>query len=119
MATCEWMIAPHGASGIVLSFDELSTQPGVDIICLYQCMDISCSQEQKLAELSGLYDTPQAVISDTGYMKVVFTSDGSINYDGFKASWISVSKYKRIACNTYWNVGTAICSLSSKSLEVH
>ena len=84
------MIAPAAASIITLRFTELSTQAGVDIIRVFQCTDIACSQPQQLAELSGLYSAPQAVTSTTGYMKVVFRSDGSVNADGFTAAWTTV-----------------------------
>jgi hypothetical protein len=89
-ANCEWMIAPPAASIIILSFSEMSTQAGIDVIRVFQCTQISCTQQELLAELSGLYSTPQTVTATSGYMKVVFTSDGSANYDGFNASWTSV-----------------------------
>ncbi len=92
------MIAPAAASMITLCFTELSTQPGVDIIRVFRCTDIACSQQQQLAELSGLYSTPQAVTSTTGYMKVVFRSDGSISFDGFRALWSSV----RLCLSIVW-----------------
>jgi hypothetical protein len=108
------MIAPAGAAHISITFTELSTQPGKDLVTVFQCLDISCSQQQQLAELSGLYATPQAVTSTTGYMKVVFTSDGSINYDGFKATWTSVSYLTRwCICNC---IHVLICA--SKQLQL-
>ena len=85
------MIAPPAASVISLTFNEFSTQPGKDFVRVFQCTDIGCSEQQLLAELSGMYSNVQGFASTTGYMKVVFTSDGSVNYDGFNAAWISVS----------------------------
>jgi hypothetical protein len=89
-ANCEWMIAPAAASLITLRLSRISTQPGVDIIRVFQCTDIACSQQQQLAELSGSYFMPQAVTSTTGYMRVTFRSDGSVNADGFTAAWTTV-----------------------------
>ena len=86
-ASCEWMLAPFGAAQITLRFTMFSTQPGNDVVRVFQCMNVSCSQQQQLAELSGTYSTVQSVTSATGYMRVVFTSDGSVNFDGFNASW--------------------------------
>ena len=86
------MIVARSSFVISITFTELSTQPGKDFVRVFQCTDLSCSQQQQLAELSGVYATPQAVTSTTGYMKVVFTSDGSINYDGFNATWTTVCK---------------------------
>jgi hypothetical protein len=90
-SSCTWMIAPLGALAISIRFTELSTQLNKDFVRVFQCSDVACSQQQLLAELSGMYTTPQDVTSSTGYMKVVFTSDSSVNYDGFTASWTTVS----------------------------
>jgi hypothetical protein len=90
-ANCTWMLAPPAASVISITFTEFSTQPGKDLVRVFQCTDVGCSEQQLLAELSGTYLTTQNVTSASGYMKVVFTSDGSVNYDGFTASWITVS----------------------------
>jgi hypothetical protein len=62
----------------------------MDIVRVFECTDIYCAQQQQLAALSGRYSTPQVVMSSTGFVKVVFTSDGSVNYDGFTATWTSV-----------------------------
>jgi hypothetical protein len=88
--SCEWLIAPPGALLITLSFTELSTQAGKDFVRVWQCTDIACSQQLQLAEISGTYSEPQVVTSTTGFMKVAFTSDASVAYDGFTASWTSV-----------------------------
>jgi hypothetical protein len=92
-ANCEWIIAPPNALAVTLLFTELSTQPGVDIIRVFECTDIGCSQQQLLAKLSGWYSAPQTVTSSTGYMKVLFTSDWSINYEGFSSSWSLVMQH--------------------------
>jgi hypothetical protein len=86
-AKCEWVIASTLGQLITISFTEFQTQAGYDFVKLYQCTDIGCQTSQPLAELSGTYSTTQAVTSYTGFMKVVFTSDRSINYGGFTARW--------------------------------
>jgi hypothetical protein len=92
-ANCEWMIAASGDLLVTLVFTEFSTQPGKDLVRVFQCTDIGCSEQQLLAELSGTYSSAQAVTSASGYMKVVFTSDGSVNYDGFNATWNMVQPF--------------------------
>jgi hypothetical protein len=92
-ANCEWMIAPYGTDSVTIRFTAFSTQPRKDIVGVFQCSDVYCSQSQQLAELSGTYPNIHTVTSLTGFMKVVFTSDGSITYDGFVASWSSVSTH--------------------------
>jgi hypothetical protein len=90
-ANCEWVIAPaSGASLITIMFTNFSTQPLNDVVRVFQCSDMQCSQQQQLAELSGTYTDVQSITSTTGYMKVVFTSDNNITQSGFTASWNSV-----------------------------
>jgi hypothetical protein len=80
----------NDGSLIMLQFTEFSTQPLNDIVHVFQCSDVYCTQQQQLAELSGLYSSVQNVTSGTSYMKVVFTSDSLGEYDGFTASWSTV-----------------------------
>jgi hypothetical protein len=58
---------------------------------VFQCIDVYCSHQEQIAMLSGTYLTIKVVTSVTGFIKVMFTSDGSVNYDGFTASWSIVS----------------------------
>jgi hypothetical protein len=98
-ANCTWMLAPPAVFATSISFPKFSTQPGKDLVRVFQCTDIGCSEQQLLAELSGIYTYVQAVTSTTGYMKVEFTSDGSVNYDGFTATWnmvCSLFRFERI-----------------------
>ena len=105
-AVCEWMIVARNHLVITATFTELSTQPGKDFVRVFQCTDVSCLQQQQLAELSGLYAMQQAVTSTTGYMKVVFTADGSVNYDGFNATWKSVCLFAHLLFDSllFWGL---------------
>jgi hypothetical protein len=85
------MIAPPGAIRVTIRFTEFSTQLRNDVVRVLQCTDIYCSQQEQLAELSGTYPSVQAVTSATGFMKVAFTSDSSVIFDGFTAVWNTVS----------------------------
>ena len=69
------------------SFTEFDTQPSNDVVQVLQCLDIACLAPLQLAQLSGTYSTPQAFTSYTGFMKIVFTSDSTVNSNGFSASW--------------------------------
>ena len=89
-ANCEWLIAPAYATRIMLRFTEFSTQPTADPVRVFQCTDIYCTQQQQLAELSGTYPVTQSATSNTGFIKVAFTSDSASSFDGFAASWTSV-----------------------------
>ncbi len=87
---CEWIIAQPSASLIKVTFSNFSTQPLNDVVQVFQCSTVDCWEQQQLAELSGTYQGSEGIISTTGYMKVIFLSDGSINSQGFAASWTSV-----------------------------
>jgi hypothetical protein len=81
------MIVSTSAPVINVSFTNFSTQPHKDVVRVFQCMDAFCLQPQQLAELSGRYLSAQDVVSTTGFVKVVFTSDQMGEYDGFTATW--------------------------------
>jgi hypothetical protein len=89
-ANCEWMIAPDGAGQVSISFTVFQTQSLFDYVRIFQCSDTVCTQQLQLSELSGMYSSVKTVNSATGFMKIVFTSDGSISFGGFNASWSSV-----------------------------
>jgi hypothetical protein len=97
-STCEWLIAPPGALEITLRFTEFSTQAANDVVRVYQCTDVYCTQQQQLAELSGTYSGIQTIKATTGFMSVVFTTDGSVNAAGFAANWSSVCMLLLFAC---------------------
>ena len=97
-ANCVWMIVSSNASSLVtLRFNNFSTQPLKDVVRVFQCSNTYCSQQQLLAELSGTYADVQSITSTTGYMRVTFTTDGSVNLGGFNASWTMVCM---LACTT-------------------
>jgi hypothetical protein len=100
-ANCQWMIAPPGATRITLRFPEFSTQTRVDFVRVYQCTDVYCSQQQQLAELSGRYPVVQGLTSTPGFVKVVFTADGSVGFDGFTASWSTVYSCVYVCVHMY------------------
>jgi hypothetical protein len=82
---------------ITLQFTNFSTQPLYDVVRVFECSNAFCSQHQQLAELSGTYSDVQSITSTTGYMRVTFTTDGSVNLGGFNASWTTVCM---LACTT-------------------
>ena len=100
-ADCGWLIAPTGATQIALRFKDFNTQKGVDVVRVTQCATLDCANGQELAALSGTYSTPQLVVSSTSFMKVAFTSDGSITRSGFSALWTSVGL---LCVHTYCHV---------------
>lgn len=88
------MIAPANTSIITIQFTDLNIQPGKDVLRVFQCTDISCLQEQQLAELSSLQlkqqFSPLCLIAMTGYVKVMFSTDMDSEFSWFTASWSTV-----------------------------
>jgi hypothetical protein len=82
---------PSGVPTVTLRFTEFKTQQHNDVVRVFECVDVYCSRQQQIAILAGTYSTTKVVTSSTGFVKVVFTSDGSVNYDGFTATWSTVS----------------------------
>jgi hypothetical protein len=91
-ANCVWMIATSHGSVITLRFNQFNTQPHNDVVRLFQCTDAFCLQQQQFAQLSGTYPAQPIATSATNLVKVVFTSDSAGEFDGFRATWTTVSK---------------------------
>ena len=70
----EWIIGSEGATSISLRFTQFSTEPGYDIVSVYSCTDLACENLTLLQACSGL-TLPDVLISTTGIMKIVWTSD--------------------------------------------
>ncbi len=88
-ATCQWIIAPTGATQVSVTFTEFSTESCCDILRVYQCATSMCEDAQLIAELSGTYSTAPTILSTSGYVLVQFWSDYEVNQAGFIATWSS------------------------------
>jgi hypothetical protein len=97
-ANCNWLIASSGL--ISLSFSSFNTESGYDVVTINRCTSSSSCVEQ-VASLSGSSVSLSTIYtSSTGYMQVVFTSDGSVLRSGFVASWSVPST--SCTCNAGW-----------------
>jgi hypothetical protein len=86
-ANCSWLIASTGGL-ISLSFSSFNTESGYDTVTVNRCTSSSCGTVTQVAKLSGSSVSPSTIYtSSTGYMQVVFASDGSVTASGFVASW--------------------------------
>eukprot|EP00961_Rhodomonas_salina_P098022 1319402-Rhodomonas_salina.1 len=85
---CTWVISPPGAEGVLLTFSVFDLESGYDYVRLYDCnAGSTCGS---LASLSGTEPMGRTYRSETGVMKVVFTTDGSVTRSGFSASWTTM-----------------------------
>jgi len=84
---CTWIIAPPGAPAVTLSFSSFYTDPCCDFVTVYSCPTAACNSGLSLLGSFAGTTVPTAVVSPTGIMKVTFTSDDSVHYDGFLATY--------------------------------
>lgn len=82
---CKWSIEPPNAASITLQFTSLSTEPGMDLVKIY---DPTTSPSKLLGIFSG-FTIPSAVTSNSGKMLVIFTSGPSNNEYGWEAQYTS------------------------------
>lgn len=89
---CSWLIQPsQAAASITLTFSAFSLESCCDYVRIYNGTSTS-------APLIGSYNgssIPPSITSSGGALYVTFTSDGSVTYQGWTASYTSVS-----ACTT-------------------
>ncbi|WP_154859498.1 BspA family leucine-rich repeat surface protein [Cyclobacterium xiamenense] len=108
--SCSWLIEPTNTNpfNIELSFSEFELQTCCDYVRIY---DGTSDEAPLLGEFNGT-DLPDAVRSTGRSMYVTFSTDGSVVYDGFAASYelvpanISVLTVENIADQTY--MGSAL-----------
>ena len=81
--SCEWLIQPTNATDISLAFTQFDTEPGKDIVYVYDGDD-------ETAPLLGSYSgqsLPPVLTSSGGSMLVVFITDGTNQYQGWEAMY--------------------------------
>lgn len=82
--TCQWIIQPANAASLILTFTEFETEPDDDFVKIYDL-----NTQELLGTFSGT-TLPPPVMSPTGAMFIQFKTDGSQNYQGWTANYISL-----------------------------
>jgi hypothetical protein len=87
---CSWIIAPIRATSVTITFDSMELESGYDFIDIFSCAEVYCDRDKTIwiAKISGT-ETGSYTVS-TPYMLVKFTTDFSVQYGGFSASWTSL-----------------------------
>eukprot|EP00961_Rhodomonas_salina_P050917 683273-Rhodomonas_salina.1 len=87
----EWIIAPPGASQVVLYFDYWDIDPSGDFVFVDRCVDLTCASYSLLAGLNGQGSFMQngLYVSDTGVMRIRLTSNGWNTRQGFQAFFVT------------------------------
>jgi Zn-dependent metalloprotease len=83
---CSFLIDINCAVSITLSFSSFLTESCCDYLRVYDGTNTSGT----LLLTAGGSTLPSPVTAYSGSMFITFYSDGSVNYPGFEASWISV-----------------------------
>jgi len=80
---CQWLIAPSSGSAVTLHFASFHLEEDYDFLKVYDGDSASASL---LANLHGS-TKPDPITAESGKMFLSFTTDGSVNEDGFVASY--------------------------------
>eukprot|EP00961_Rhodomonas_salina_P106265 1431104-Rhodomonas_salina.1 len=83
----EWIIAPPGASQVLLFFESFDMEDGWDFVYVDSCVDVTCASSSPIngPRFSGTFLQNPLFVSDTGVMRIRLTSDGSFVRPGFQA----------------------------------
>ena len=84
---CFWIIAPAQATQVTIDSTLLGTEANYNFVDVYSCATMACETDATtwLAKLSGTQTGNYT--STKHYILVTFTSDSSLTYEGFSASW--------------------------------
>ena len=93
---CWWLI--ESGSEISVSFSSFDTESGYDYVSVYRCDTAACGSSQRILRHSGSLSSSNVYSSSTGFLKVTFTSDGSVTQSGFTGTW-SVSQTGASFCH--------------------
>ena len=86
-----WIISPnqggeYGISTVLLTFMSFNTELDLDHLDIFSCSDPGCLSPLLIASFSG-NSLPDPIFSTVGTLKLVFTSDDSIELSGWSAFW--------------------------------
>ncbi len=84
---CDWLIQPADADQIVLNFTDFRTEPGVDILSIYDGVSTS---GQLLGTFSG-NNLPSTIIATSGSMFLTFSSNSTNQDFGWEASYETIT----------------------------
>uniref|UniRef100_A0A182Y3Y1 Notch n=1 Tax=Anopheles stephensi TaxID=30069 RepID=A0A182Y3Y1_ANOST len=87
LRSCKWTLEGPQGSNIILQFQEFDTEKNFDTV---QILVGSRTEDTavSLATLSGKSDVPnRTFITASNFMIIKFTSDGSVEKKGFRATW--------------------------------
>ena len=98
-----------------LTFTNFNTEGNCDFVQVYSCSSSNCQNTMLLGQYSG-NTLPAELRSSTGLMKIVWTSDYSVDYSGWRAEWtISESGHRRAGASVSRSVAGGESTRSTRS----
>lgn len=96
---CMWNIQPPGASTLTINFSEFDTEENKDVVKIYDA-----GTNQLLATYSGSYipgELPDPVTSPSGKMMVTFSSNTTLQHQGWTANYSITTSIEESIDNYY------------------
>jgi len=99
---CTWVIDPPGNDGVKLNFLSFNLESSHDTVQIYNGA-VYNGQYSGVPQLGTVSGAPTSFTEyrSTGPMTVLFTTDHSIQYDGFSAFYDSYVWFNCASCDTY------------------
>ncbi len=99
---CFWLIEPQDAVSITLTFTEIATEEGIDLVTIY---DGATKGSPILGDFSGTV-IPSPITSSGGSLLVHFESSALGRFDGWAANYISSEPVPGCSGSQVLNTGT-------------
>jgi hypothetical protein len=109
MEVCWWLLATSPGVEIRISFSEFDTELGYDFVNFFVCRDKWCDDKTEILKHSG-WTTPESIYSsNTGFLRVTFSSDKDYTHTGFIGNWWVTGNVQCASCaaGTYSEAGCA------------
>lgn len=81
-----WVIGLQSADHVTLHFTDFDTEGGWDFVSVYSCSGQTCLNPVLMERFAG-NNVPADVTSSTSFIRVEWTSDYSVGFTGWRASW--------------------------------
>jgi hypothetical protein len=97
---CWWLMSASPGTDMRVSFPAFDTESGYDFVSVFRCSEASCSSPEQILRQSGSLSSSNVYSSVTGFLKVTFTSDGSVVRSGFTGTWSTGSVSSTLGART-------------------
>ena len=97
---CWWLMTASTGTDMRVSFPAFNTESGYDFVSVFRCSEASCSSPEQVMRQSGSLSSSNVYNSVTGFLKVTFTSDGSVTGGGFTGTWSTGSVASTLGATT-------------------